>query len=256
MQPKTITLDFEMLDACPICESTDIHTAYKESYRGMCDIYMSFCGNCHLIFLNPRMTDAQTTKYYNGLYRDTVQENIEGVSQVDLDTQSKRAQLQVEIIKNYIDGCSSNIEIGCSAGYLLDELHKVGVSDCVGIEPDVRYHELEPAKHYKLYKDIREVEPRIFDLITMSHSLEHFNHPLRYIQGLIANYAHPGTMFMIEVPNTEYYQCFGIAHPMNFTRETLNGLFDKAGCNTIRNFTHGLDGRLVYKFLIGLYQVK
>lgn len=252
----SLTLNFEILDACPVCGSKDISAAYKDNYKGMGEIYQFFCGNCHLIFLNPRMTDEQTTQYYAGLYRDTIQENDEGISEADLIRQTKRAQIQVEIIKNFIEGCGSNLEIGSSAGYLLDGLHKVGVSDCVGIEPDARYHELEPAKYYKLYKDISEVEPRIFDLITMSHSLEHFNHPLRYIQDLIANYAHPGTMFMIEVPNTEYYQCFGIAHPMNFTRETLNGLFDKAGCNTIRNFTHGLDGRLVYRYLIGLYQVR
>lgn len=253
---EEIVLKFEELDRCPTCDSRNINTTYRSVYREFGYIYQSFCSDCHLIFLNPRMTDEQTKEYYAGMYRDTVQINENGISQVDLDAQQKRSRLQVNIIKNHIEGCKTNLEIGSSAGYLLNELHNAGLSECVGIEPDIRYHELEPAKHYRQYKDISEVEPRIFDLITMSHSLEHFNHPLRYIKDLIANYAHTGTMFMIEVPNTEYYQCFGIAHPMNFTPETLNHLFDLAGCDTIRNFTHGLEGPLIYRYLMGLYQVR
>lgn len=251
-----VTLNFEVLNTCPVCGSQDISPAYKDNYKGMGEIYQFFCADCHLIFLNPRMTDEQTAEYYAGMYRDTIEQNVDGISDVDLIRQSKRAQIQVQIIKNFIEGCSTNLEIGCSAGYLLDGIHKLGVPECIGIEPDVRYHWLEPARYYKLHKDINDVKPRVFDLVTMSHSLEHFNHPLQFLQNVIRGYAHPGTMFMIEVPNTEYYQCFGIVHPMNFTAETLNGLFNRAGCNTIRNFTHGLDGKLIYRYLIGLYQVR
>ena len=249
-------LDFEQLTQCPICKGTDIPTMYQINYRDLGMIHASICQDCGLNFLNPRMTDEQTIQYYSGLYRDTILENENGINQNDLKNQHARAIVQVNTIKQHLTGLHSNLEIGSSAGYLLDRLHiECDFEYCVGVEPDVRYHSLEPACNYRIYQDINEVPHQQFDLVTMSHSLEHINHPLEYMQNIIDNYTHDSSLIMIEVPNMDYYMCYGLAHPINFTQETLNGLFLRMGCIPIGNYVHGLGTSNTRKFLIGLYRV-
>lgn len=248
------TIELEQLTACPICGCDVIDTAFARQYADF-SLMISFCSNCHTIFNNPRMSDEYTKQYYSGVYRDTIAPNENGINQNDLQIQERRAKLQVEIIGKYIDGIKSVLEIGSSAGWLLNELYNHGAEKLTGVEPDIRYHEIEPSCNYNVVTDISDVEPYEYDLICMSHSLEHLNHPLEYVKHLIEHYSHKGTLIMVEVPNTEYYQCFGLAHPFNFTPETLNGLFLRAGCRVVQNFTHGMDTRMVYRFLIGLYEV-
>ena len=251
-----MNINLEMLSACPVCGCKDVPIAYasdRENYH----MTHSFCADCHLIFLNPRMTDEQTSEYYAGMYRDTIDKNVNGISDVDIQRQQARAFIQTDILKEKAQGCKSNLEIGSSMGYLMAGLHEAIGIECVGIEADERYHKIDPACNFEQHTDISELEAgRRFDLITMSHSLEHFNHPLDYINMLIEKHAHKDTLFMIEVPNTEYYQCFGIAHPMNFTPETLNDLFRRAKCDTVANITHGLGTRLVFRYLVGIYKVR
>lgn len=249
-------LDFEQLTQCPICKGKNIPTMYEFNYRGNGTLYCSVCADCHLNFLNPRMTDEQTVKYYSGLYRDTINQNEDGINPVDLQNQHDRAMVQVNTIKEHLKGLKSNLEIGSSAGYLLDRLHmECDFEYCVGVEPDTRYHRLEPGCNYRMYQDIDEVPKQQFDLITMSHSLEHMNHPLEYMRNIIDNYTHDGSLIMIEVPNTDYYMCYGLAHPMNFNQETLNGLFIRLACMPVGNYVHGLGTVPVRRFLIGLYRV-
>jgi len=203
------------------------------------------------------MSDEQTTKYYSGLYRDTISENEAGINPVDLQNQHQRAMVQVNTIKQHLTGMKSNLEIGSSAGYLLDRLYnECGFDICIGVEPDVRYHGIEPARNYHVFRDIKQISPRRqFDLVTMSHSLEHINHPLGYMQNIIDNYTHDGSLIMVEVPNIDYYMCYGLAHPINFNQESLNGLFMMLGCMPVGNYAHGLGTVPVRKFLIGLYRV-
>ena len=249
-------LDFEQLTQCPVCKGENIPVMYEVNYRNLATLYCSVCSDCGLNFLNPRMSDEQTVKYYSGLYRDTISENENGIYLVDLQNQHDRALVQVNTIKQHLIGMHSNLEIGSSAGYLLDRLHhECGFEYCVGIEPDVRYHQLEPACNYRIYQDINEVPHQQFDLVTMSHSLEHMNHPLEYMQNIIDNYTHDGSLIMIEVPNIDYYTCYGLAHPINFNQESLNGLFIRLGCMPVGNYAHGLGTAPVRKFLIGLYRV-
>ena len=254
MNTNESTVELEQLDKCPICGHEVIDSAFARQYADF-TLMISFCSNCHTIFNNPRMSDEYTKKYYSGVYRDTIAPNENGINPNDLEIQERRAKLQVEIVGQYIEGIKSVLEIGSSAGWLLNELQKMGAEKLTGVEPDVRYHEIEPAAQFDCKLDIDDVEPYPYDLVCMSHSLEHLNHPLEYMQNIIANYTHKGSRIMIEVPNTEYYQCFGLAHPFNFTPETLNGLFLRAGCRVVQNFTHGMDTRMVYRFLMGLYEV-
>lgn len=220
----TVALEFEQVEACPACGSASI-APYKVGVKLLNNLKYSQCGECETIFLNPRLSDEQTKTYYQGLYRNA----LGLMCNADLDTQKARAGRQVEVMRPYLKGCKTALEIGASAGYLLAELGRLRIG-AVGIEPDTRYHMAEPARNYPMFADIADCPEDPFDLICMSHSLEHLNHPQEYVRHLIDHYSHPWTRFLIEVPNGgQSHRAFLVHHPIVFTEKTLEGLFARQG---------------------------
>ena len=233
----TITLDIERVLSCPGCNSARITGAITNAWGGGY-IHYSICLSCGLQFLNPRMTDDQTKDYYAGTYRQAMY-GPDGVDKDDLIRQEVRSRNQVNLCGQYILGANSHLEIGCSAGWLL---HLVNAPRSVGVEPDIRYHRIEPACNYEMVTEEGELpEGERFDLISMSHSLEHMNHPAAYLSGLLDRRAHDKTLVMVEVPNAEETTgALAIHHPIAFTAETLINLFSRLGWRPKVAYFHSL----------------
>jgi SAM-dependent methyltransferase len=260
MTDQMLEIKIEQLDKCPICQGDKIptvydHTIYSPNTSAATTVHYSICHACGSIFLNPRMTDEFTKHYYQGTYRDILYPETGGISPENCITEKNRAQLQVEICKGYFEGCKTNLEIGCSSGALIKELWDNFKIVSIGIEPDIRYHKLMWMPEIVFSELEKAIGPK-FDLITMSHVLEHLNHPLEYIINLVQNYTHVGTLFMVEVPNHDYYQGFGFPHPFSFNIRSLSYIFGKAGCAPVAVFNHGLDGPNPFKYLLAIYKVQ
>jgi SAM-dependent methyltransferase len=241
-------LRFETLTECPVCGWVDIPTIHRRVHYGIPANHAQ-CASCGQIFLNPRMTDEQTAAYYRGDYRDI----MGGIQDDDLRRQEKRARYQVGAIGSWLDGRKRCLEIGCSAGYLLRALSAHGI-ECEGVEPDERYHEIEPARDHRLYASLDEVTGR-YDLIAMSHVLEHINRPVEYMRRLIDDYTEPGALLMIEVPNIEIMPHFAlIHHPVSYTADTLRALFHRLHCESLVMQRHDLGRAGDGMYLLGLFR--
>jgi SAM-dependent methyltransferase len=251
--PLDITLEDGMtfVDACPCCRGEDIPVSIVLTRDDQPYLFCSICADCGVNFLNPRMTEERTREYYQSEYRDRVSK---GFDETDLARQRDRALVHSSALKKFGVTGSSVLEIGSSAGYLLHVLTATGFTDCQGIEPDKRYQAIEPSRNYPMFNDISDVPAQAFDLIVMSHSLEHINTPLDYLRHLISRYAHDGTHFLIEVPNIDVNPNYWIHHPINFNPQSLDGLFTRLGCKRVTLFTHGLNIIDPHSYLVGIYQ--
>lgn len=233
----------ETLTACPICYSANIRA------KSTGTIMVSVCRDCDQHFVNPRMTDDEAAIFYQGEYWDKM--NVR--SGENLRRHRDRARLQAIEMRKWIAGLNTALEIGCASGYLLDQLARGYDMDCRGVEPDLRYHKVDPAKRYTLYRDIAAVPCIKFDLIAMSHSLEHLNHPREYLEHLIEYHTHARTRIMIEVPNLDYkIETLTRQHPFAFTEKTLNGLFALLGYHPLIMIKHGL-GLVKQIYLLAMY---
>ncbi len=239
----------ETLTACPICQSANIKPRKPSNFPA------SIC-ECGQVFLNPRMSDEETRLYYRGAYRDKVS-GAGGILQGDLITQHTRARIQADVCAEHLRGVTACLEIGASAGYLLYELATRYHIQGIGVEPDERYHSLDPARKFVMYRDISEVEHApIFDLFALSHSLEHLNHPLEYIRNLVENYGQPGAKFLIEVPNLAVYvNTLSVHHPFAFNQASLDALFHRIGYRRLMHYTHNLERNNNAMFLLAMYGV-
>lgn len=205
------------------------------------------------MFLNPRMSDEETRLYYRGAYRNKVS-GAGGILQSDLINQHKRAVIQVGRCAKFLKGITSCLEIGASAGYLMHELATTRAIRCTGIEPDGRYHSIDPARRYPMYHDISDIPQAHYDLFALSHSLEHLNHPLEYLRNLRDNYSNGNALFLIEVPNyAVYVNTLSPHHPFAYSIKTLDRLFERLGYVQIMNTTHNLELNGAHRFLIAIY---
>lgn len=250
-----ITLKLETLTTCPICGGTDYEPYNLTVWLGG-KLYYYLCNTCGVFFLNPRMCDDQLGEYYAGMYRDSLQvinRSDEVISKEDQTRQELRARAQMELCGEYFAGRKTSLEIGCSMGMLMDALAGIGVTPD-GVEPDERYRIIDPACKYRTYADISQVIPQPYDLICMSHSLEHLNHPLDYIRNLVEHYAHDGTRFMIEVPNAEKNIVERPHHPFGFTKFALDWLMAQVGHKPLsKRVYHGLTNMIAQNYLLVVY---
>lgn len=255
MPPDAMTVKLgETLTACPVCGGKKLYQLISAQVLSYSEILTySSCMGCGLMFLNPRMTDKQTTDYYQGDYRTRIF-GEKGQTETDQLVQRLRASLHAQVLTAWGVVPRSALDIGCGAGFSLWEWHKRGAT-VAGVEPDERCRGFEPARRYNVVSDLAELASPPFDLIIMSHSLEHMNHPKAFLQNVIANHAHSSTYLMIEVPNTECSTAaYRIHHPIAFTGYTLNNLMASLGYQPVHIFYHGLGTTQIQPYLMGLYQ--
>jgi len=150
----------------------------------------SQCRECHVIFQNPRMSERELNTFYSkGYYRRTINLTDE---EKDAD-EMYRATVDAKIIKQHLGDVSSHLDIGCSRGYLLEQ---VGAASRVGVESDVDH---VTASGIKVYSDIDDVSKKRFDLVTAIHVLEHVADPLTFLKRMVAVTNANGHL-IIEVP--------------------------------------------------------
>jgi SAM-dependent methyltransferase len=172
----------------------------------------SICQECHLIFQNPRLSDQELNIFYSsGYYRRTIKPPPEGMDKGE----ENRAELDAEIIKKNIGKVKSHLDIGCGLGYLLNA---VNADIKIGVELDFNYVKL---KEIKVYREIEQVSPRKFDLVTLIHTLEHVSHPLDFLKRA-AKFVSKSGFLVIEVPSSKTSGGpFGFPHLSYFEPDVL-----------------------------------
>lgn len=224
----------ERVRLCPVCGSTlekrATATVKTFDYPDLLRYYR--CKGCGILLLSPRFTDAYTKEYYARAYRADV--NPLGIT--DKLQHMTRAQTQMQLVGHLLTG-KTMLELGCSSGYLLDEFKERGFK-VTGVDPDKL---IETDKDTRWFADIEEVPNKRFDVIALSHTLEHFNNPLAILRTLVKKHAKKGTRFMIDVPNQPECYPWGVYrqhHPIAFDLKSLSNLMESAGITPIYDTAH------------------
>jgi len=130
---------------------------------------------------------------------------------------------------------SKILEVGCSFGATLDELHEKYGCKVYGIEPSTEAkEEIEKLKEIEILGDYAEDLEAIskkdlkFDIIIFSHVLENTTDPVRVVKFAKECLANKGVIY-IQTPNLLVYDQMNPYHPYIFSRYSLNFLADKLG---------------------------
>ena len=200
----------------------------------------NYCNNCNLyISGNTKQEIIETvSELYKGDYwNERNSETSINSEYTDVDSQGKRRNWVSQFLytKQYITG-KTLLEIGVGAGQSILWFEEEGF-DVSGIEPDGRNVSMinKVLKRGKVAKTSVEEfsSDKVFDVIWMSHVLEHLIEPVNFLKKIRNNLKKNG-VFFIEVPNCEYEPMLQSSieknpHLYHFTKKALTKMVERTG---------------------------
>lgn len=229
-----------VIQHCPLCNSNQSSLFDQRTFRNQ-TVTNRLCSNCGLVFQSPRMSDEELATFYEQEYRQIYQGKPEP-SQRDLAIQRQRAESLLSFARGHLSGVNRHLDIGCSAGLLLEQFHSIYQCQPTGIEPGNEYRSYAQGRGLTVYPSLDALSAaRLphFDLISMAHVLEHLPNPVEYLEVLRRDLLAPEGRLLVEVPNLYAHDSFEIAHLVAFSRHTLTQVLKKAGYETIAVLEHG-----------------
>lgn len=239
---------------CDLCGSKRHKTFYMGDRYGM-GVKSDFCEDCGLIFTNPRPIHAAMEEFYQRYYR-LFYETVDRPSMAYIQNGifEKRAQNIYTVLDDTIrlSKVKKVLDVGCSEGsvlrYIRDRHPGIPLE---GIEPATAFAEFAASYasadihtgNLQSYFAGRKEQIGTYDLIILSHVLEHFVSPSKELQRIWELLSNDGYLYL-EVPNiASPYGGLGqfhIAHLYYFYPETLQALLLKSGFSPVALKDKGL----------------
>lgn len=222
---------------CALCGSMESQEV-KHGVRYGPDLSVRCCRVCGLVFLWPCPQSDQLAAYYVSEFRAQYLGSIDPEK-----TYTKRMSEghdRARRLLPYVHQNTSVLDVGASSGAFLDSISGF-VGEAVGVELDEAHREWGcKVKGLTIVPSLAELGDKRFGLITLLHTLEHVESPIRFLRQL-AEYLEIGGRLAIEVPNVTdalltiyniptfsgfYYQR---AHLYYFSADTLRRTIETAG---------------------------
>jgi trans-aconitate methyltransferase len=203
---------------CPLCGSDAFEPVQmpEGSWR--------ICRDCGLGYQHPARTMDEMAEYYANGYRP------EGYPREhDRRIWDNRAIRQVDVLKQAgLISADRILDIGCAGGRLLEACGDTfGAEELWGVELNpLDWPECEK-RGVNLAQDLDRIV-RPFDLLLMSHSLEHFDDPVGFLKTL-RSYATQAAWLMIELPGWDTRSAWQDFHYVAFRLPQLTKALEKAG---------------------------
>ena len=183
------------------------------------------CPACGLVQNQPRMTRQETEKFYTSdAYRKLYDPDIFELDRQGFNDYLKKTAYRHAFVSARRNGQALDkvLEIGCGGGWNLYPYMRNGAK-VVGYDYGPALVEFGRGLGMDLrVGSIDDVEGGEFDLIVLSHVVEHFLDPIGEVQKLAA-LLKDGGMVYIEVPNVRHFCLGGLqnAHNYYFSPATL-----------------------------------
>lgn len=235
---------------CPLCcrlsvAASDLPIRYRlineelfEFAEGS-DLAYKIC-LCGMIYAKDYFSPDRAREFYaNGDYRLlTNAGNSRGISPSVLKSEAEHATPLIMEIYARLDKIGSVLDIGCSSGELLDQLRLFYDCRPAGLEWNTRMADYcVNERDIPCYADFDQLGGAQYDLIVLSHVLEHTLEPIDLLASMKAHLA-PGGLALIQVP----ILMPGVPHPLVFTEASAIYTLTVAhlaidGVNNERHFT-------------------
>jgi len=232
---------------CPVCKISSYF--YKRFFIEEKEFIFLKCPECGLIFLKERHFEES---FYDKYYKE-----VEGTKfSIDFFPQERGRGKKVYEIISSMKREGRCLDIGCGPGFFLGNLKRYGNYELFGVEISeiaAKYAE----RNFGIKVFLGDIEnanypEKFFDIIILSHVLEHLPEPLKTL-GKIRNFLKDDGIFYCEVPD-EFGSINGLirthllkkppvglyaGHLNYFGRSSLKNILNRAGFQLIRDlWTH------------------
>ena len=186
----------EEVGVCDLCGSGKLEQEFTVN-----DCTLLKCGACGLVFTSPRYSED----YLLRMYKDQYYENAPSYLSSQLQQPSEDLYRLAMSIKKMLPrkngaGALRALDVGCGAGNAVAAF-KSARWEAVGIDLNETAIRAGQDLGLSLYaRDIAEIEPRSFDVVTAFHVLEHVSSPKTFLNQC-ASCLVPQGILVIDVPN-------------------------------------------------------
>jgi len=225
---------------CPLCGSDRSKYFDRREFRGQV-VTNRLCQECGLVYQSPRMTDAESAAFYAEEYRLLYEGSTDPTAR-NVTVQRARAESLLTFARPVVEKVARHLDIGCSLGILLQRFAETYHCQPVGIEPGEAHRARARKERLTVYAALEELakagEGR-FDLISLSHVLEHLPNPVGYLAYLRETILVSDGKLLLEVPNLYAHDSFKVAHLVSYSAHSLAQVVTKAGYEVIALEKHG-----------------
>jgi len=246
----------ETVPSCPLCGGESSTPFDQRTFRGL-EVTNCLCSTCGLVYQSPRMNEAELSVFYKVEYR-RLYHGLEGPAARDLAVQAGRAEALLVFCDGKVPTVKRHLDIGCSAGLLLQRFKAVYGCRATGVEPGDVYREYARLQRLRVFASLDELrakDKKRFDLISLAHVLEHLPDPGSYLDELRKGMLTKNGWLLVEVPNLYAHDSFEVAHLVSYSEHTLRQMLSKAGFEVVTLEAHGRPrSRLLPLYLTALAQ--
>lgn len=251
-----------------ICISCDKSVFVKYTDTSYLNLPVYRCENCGLGITGNSEYETRKviSQIYSGEYwneRNSETSIISDYSDIDSEGKKRNWLSQFSYCKPYLQNKKNILEIGAGAGQASYWFEKSGFL-VTGIEPDERNAKLinQKLEHGKCIPGfIEDIEIKEkFDILWMSHVLEHLVRPDIFLTKIKNNLISTG-IFFIEVPNCENRSVLDSTltsqpHTYHFSKNSLTNICNKSGFKILKSgyfrpasFMEGGINKIIKKYL-------
>jgi len=230
----------ESVMQCPLCGSGSSRPFDRREFHGHL-VENRICWRCGLVYQSPRMTEIEAAAFYAEEYR-LLQEGSSDPTSRNMAAQDKRAGSLLEFTQPVIPAVSRHLDIGCSMGILLQHFREKYHNQVAGVEPGEAHRLRARGNGITVYASLEELKKAgemRFDLVSMSHVLEHLADPVGYLIHLRQSLLAADGWLLLEVPNLYAHDSFEVAHLVAFSRHTLEETIRRSGFGIAKFEKHG-----------------
>jgi SAM-dependent methyltransferase len=219
-----------------------------EVYGGRPEQQFWQCEDCRMIYLFPPPSPEEEERFYKQEFEKFMQKR--GAKDKDWSSPDKHfqsnqgeAQRRLVSLKPYMQKGMKVLEIGCSSGFMLSALKKMGLQ-VYGLDPSEVFVEYVRLKGIPVFPNLEELEGAFeiqFDLVLHYYVLEHIRQPVEFLKCYLDLLKKNGKM-IFEVPCAndpliELYRVpefdrfyWSAAHHWYFNPESLTAVMKTCGC--------------------------
>ena len=239
---KNIIGDIDILIdwQCPICMSRKykkVERHYAKS-KIFVNTKLVTCNNCLAKSVHPMPSEKDLVKFNKYYWKD-----VQSDSQDARDFHYIQALFRIKYLKKHLT-CFGNmkiLDVGAGHAYIYDILKSdnktinYSVIECDTIMQD----ELRNKGIKRVYANWESIDESDYDIIILSHIVEHFREPTKYLKDLKRLLKKDGYM-LVEVPNQDdIFKAYLGAHLIVFNKFSLKKLFGELDMNILDIVTAG-----------------
>ncbi len=230
------------LEACLLCGSESTRPLDPHTVFGLPSKIVE-CEDCRFAFSTHQLDDAELYEFYSQRYRRQKQEALDEDRILgDLE----RSVSQLEFLGRHLAPSDRVLEIGGGWGINANFLHGRGYRDIVVDEFDDQIMRVLHPNIRRISLPVSDIDER-FDLVFMSHVLEHFFEPVPKLRHLARLLGPAGRLF-IEVPNCANAQLMRSSrrtfHYWFFDQRHVENLLKQSGYQIVRSSCYGKNQRI------------